>query len=271
MWRIVFRYTFLCLIGGSISAQAIIVRHDKRDSHYHELAARYAQVFWLYEQGDNRRCLATLVDEQWALTAAHCLRETPLGASLLSGSHWSVQVRGQDNAIDRVAVHPDYDSAGAAAAIGTDLAMLHLLEPAGVAPAEIYEGQNELDTPLLIMGWGNTGTGLNDKRRNDHRFRIARNQVTRAAAWLEFVFDDPVGPLSEALNLEGMPGPGDSGGPAFIDTANGMQLAGVARGELQGELSRPQGLYGAVAIYERVSLHSQWLKQVISGEMDRKD
>ena len=64
-----------------------------------------------------------------------------------------------------------------------------------------------------------------------------------------------------------MLGLGDSGGPALIETAAGSRLAGVAVGQLVDTIDydeETQGRYGAIAIYERVSSHLQWIESVIN-------
>lgn len=82
------------------------------------------------------------------------------------------------------------------------------------------------------------------------------------------IFDDPRIRESESLALEGTLGLGDSGGPAFIEEEFGMQLAGVAIGEVNGEnySEETQGQYGSIAIYERISIHVDWIKAVIGAD-----
>jgi secreted trypsin-like serine protease len=65
-----------------------------------------------------------------------------------------------------------------------------------------------------------------------------------------------------------MPGLGDSGGPALIETDTGYRLAGIAVGEVRGEdfSEETQGKYGSVAIYERVTQHIEWIETVIGSK-----
>ena len=62
-----------------------------------------------------------------------------------------------------------------------------------------------------------------------------------------------------------MPSLGDSGGPALILGEIGASLAGIAVGQIQGEdyEEETQGKYGAVAVYERISSHIDWIEEVI--------
>lgn len=257
----------LCLAA---SASAIIIRHDRRDSDYRALARDFPQVFWLHERSGSRYCMATLVAGDWALTAAHCLQETPVGASLQAGTIWPVSVAGRETGIDRAVLHPAYQPSVTADS-GTDLALLHLTRDPGFSPLPLYRQQDEEGARLLIMGWGYSGNGQRAGHRPDRHFRVAGNVVTRAVHWLEFVFDDPGDASSRAEDLEGMPGLGDSGGPALMLTDQGYALVGVARGELQTGEPVPQGLYGATAVYERVSLHLSWLSRVTGSEAQVPD
>ena len=95
--------------------------------------------------------------------------------------------------------------------------------------------------------------------------RLANNRISVAERYLRFVFDDPRVPDSESLPLEGMPSLGDSGGPALILGEIGASLAGIAVGQIQGEdyEEETQGKYGAVAVYERISSHIDWIEEVI--------
>jgi len=100
---------------------------------------------------------------------------------------------------------------------------------------------------------------------NDGKFRRARNRVHEAGQWLSFQFDDPRESGNQALDLEGIPSLGDSGGPALLETEQGPVLMGIALGELEeGESPPVQGLYGTIQLYERISSHLEWIEQVIA-------
>ncbi len=98
---------------------------------------------------------------------------------------------------------------------------------------------------------------------------MARNTIDTTNHRLRFSFDDPRPADSQAIDLEGLPGLGDSGGPALLATELGWQVAGIAIGELQreGELLHRQGMYGAVGVYERLSLHADWIEEIIRADL----
>ena len=82
------------------------------------------------------------------------------------------------------------------------------------------------------------------------------------------VFDDPRISGRETLPLEGTLGLGDSGGPAFLEYSEGLVIAGVSVGEVEGpEFSEEsQGQYGSVAVFERLSIHAEWINSVINSD-----
>jgi secreted trypsin-like serine protease len=65
--------------------------------------------------------------------------------------------------------------------------------------------------------------------------------------------NDPSSAL--ALDLEGVGGPGDSGGPAYIKTDEGLFVAGVS--------SYGEWLYGDFDHYARVSTHADWIEETM--------
>ena len=60
--------------------------------------------------------------------------------------------------------------------------------------------------------------------------------------------------------LEGVSGPGDSGGPAIIETADGLRLAGLS----VASSGKPKGTYGTWEFYARVSTEVPWIRDMIT-------
>lgn len=256
------------LLASVTSADAIVIRHDTGYSRYVASESTFPAVFWLEQRSMRKVCVATLIDAQWALTAAHCVEETDLRAHIARAGEYIVQIAGLMSGIDKVVIHPNYafryEQEHANEEV--DLALLHLREPLAMpVPMPLYREKDELDRVATLLGWGYFGVGTTGIQGDDGRFRMAKNRVSEALGRLRFDFDDPRLPHNRAVELEGLPGLGDSGGPALLQTADGWQIAGVAIGEIAAE-SAPvgvQGLYGAVGIYERVSEHLDWIESVI--------
>lgn len=241
----------------------IVIRHDKSDFRYRVEAADYPQLFFLHTRFGHKVCVATLISPRWALTAAHCAQQTPLLETFANHEDFPLVIAGQSYRVENLVLHPDFDTGDEMK--NTDLALIGLdRDVAGVTPAGLYRDRDEANRVFELLGWGFTGIGTLGMSSNDGNFRRAENRVVKAGQWLEFLFDDPRAPHSQALALEGVPGLGDSGGPALLETDDGLVLAGIAVGELEeGKSPEHQGLYGTVQLYERVSSHLDWIDDVI--------
>ncbi|MDP1930379.1 MAG: trypsin-like serine protease [Gammaproteobacteria bacterium] len=258
----------LLLVQISVT-HAIVIRHDTGYSRHVARETQFPAVFWLEQRATRKVCVATLIHPQWAITAAHCLEDTSMLQILVRAGEYPVQIAGELHGIDHVVIHPQYQYRYSATDTDreVDLALLRLSSPLPFpVPLALYRERDELDRVATFLGWGYFGLGTTGIQVDDGRFRLARNVVSNAAERLRFDFDDPRLPDSRAVDLEGLPGLGDSGGPALLETAEGWSIAGVAVGEI-GAASDPGrlGLYGAVGVYERLSGHLEWIESVIGA------
>ena len=246
-------------------AQAIIIRHDKADSGYVVDDREFPQLFFLHTRFGNKVCVATLISEDWAITAGHCTEQTPIQETIRQGNDYPLTIAGQSYTVSELIVHPAFRHPQQRQAV--DLALIRLDRAVeGVVPVALNSELNEKDQILSLIGWGYTGEGTRGLASNDGKLRRAQNSVMFAGKWLEFVFDDPRALNSPALPLEGVPGLGDSGGPALLETPEGLFLLGVALGEIDNPAENDQGRYGAVSLYERISTHYSWIMQVIAAD-----
>ena len=263
-WLILQMAYLLLLI--SLPANAIIVRHDTGYGRFIASESDYPAVFPLLRTDHGHTCVASLIAERWALTAAHCVLETGLTQTLSAGETFAIEISGAANQVVRVIFHPRWPGAASTthSASEVDLALLELSRPArDVSPLAIYNGHAEAGRQVTFLGWGSAGMGSSADRFRDGRLRFARNTVLTADAHLHFEFDDPAPRDSRAIPFEGIPGLGDSGGPALLPGTDTPVLVGVAVGELGGP--ERSGRYGAHIIYERVSLHTDWIAEHVEG------
>jgi len=251
-------------------AHAIVYRHDTGYAGFVARTADYPAVFPLYTQKNGFKiCAATLIAKNWAITAAHCTEETPLASSLLEAADFEVIISGQPFLVDRLVIHPSWPgSAGLSFDVSqVDLALIRLARPVvNVEPLSVNDANDELGQVFTFLGWGYSGTGRTGISVNDGQLRFARNKVEESREQLLFRFDNPDGPDSNAVAYEGVPGLGDSGGPALVLRDNNWSIAGVAVGELEQIAGNPTGLYGATVVYERLSRHREWVMRVIDTE-----
>lgn len=263
-WLLLFLAVFT---GLKFSSHAIIVRHDVRADSYEINAAAYPAVFYLEQQGRRRVCAATVIHPRWAISAAHCLAETSLASTVENRRRFAVKIAGKTREIDAAIIHPDFDMT---ASSDVDLVLLRFREASSTpVPYPLQQKSTELGATVRLIGWGYFGIGTNGRQFDDGKLRMAKNVVELASLRLRIKFDDPRLAGDSPLNLEGMPSLGDSGGPALLESDTGLVLAGVAVGEIQGPdySEETQGKYGSVAVYERLSLHIDWIESVIGSKL----
>ena len=230
-------------LAASATVSAILVRHDVADQRYRDLGEKFPTVSNFGRAGEG-----TLVGAEWVLTAAH----------VAAGMRRDVQIRfGDDSyAVDRIVTHPEWKEMGA-----HDIALVRLSRGVtGVTPLPLYDRQDESGKQAVFVGHGGTGSGLTGPQRpEDGVKRGATNIVDSVDAdWLFFRFDEPPG----GTELEGISGPGDSGGPALIEIGGTHHVAGISVWGKPGPKGR--GTYGATEGYTRVSTHASWLRGVMT-------
>lgn len=246
--------SLLCLISIS-SADAIVIRHDAQETAYLADASQFPFLFPLYRSKEGYGdCIATLIAPRWAVTAGHCTEDKPFTEGISKGGY-KVEIDGRPAIIDRVERHPPREGGR-----GVDLALLRFKQRVEhVRPIQVYRNTDEVGREVLLPGWGTPGNGRDGLGKDDGKFRIAENRVDRAYdGILTWVFDSPTS--GRALGLEGVNGPGDSGGPALIMTPKGWATIGVSSG--QRTFGRPEGLYGAEESYIRLSDYAEWIDQL---------
>ena len=100
----------------------------------------------------------------------------------------------------------------------------------------------------------------------DRQLRGAQNRVDGIVdEYLLFTFDAP--DSDNALPLEGISGPGDSGGPALWFSDGQPYILGVSSHQGGHGPEQTQGVYGVLEYYTRVSAHRDWILSHL-GESD---
>ncbi|HSM16536.1 MAG TPA: trypsin-like serine protease [Gemmatimonadales bacterium] len=232
------------------SSAPILRRHDVPDSLYVQLGSRYSSIVHinLPVPRGAADCEGTLIAPRWVLTAAHVTAEITPGHL--------VTVAGEAYTVDSVIRHPDWDAGP------NDLALVRLERSVvGVRPAHLYRGSEEIDRVVVLVGYGDVGTGLSGPIGSDRQVRGATNRVDAASDfWLKMLFDSPESPRTTPL--EGVSGPGDSGGPAYLEGGDEEVVVGVSSGQSTRATGGELGRYGVTEFYTRVSRYVPWIESI---------
>ena len=114
--------------------------------------------------------------------------------------------------------------------------------------------------PVTFAGRGHSGDGLTGPDVRDGRLRAATNRIEAVRQnWLTFLFDAP----PTGTDLEGISGPGDSGGPAFMMVGGTTYLVGISSGQ-DSRATGKEGVYGVTEYYVRVSSYADWIRKTMA-------
>jgi hypothetical protein len=237
---------------AATAAVAIILRHDVDEARSIALAAKYPSAGTLQEQVG-----CTLIDPRWAVTAAHTMESNP------PFINYYVKFGGERYEVEKIILHPArvrdaVDSAN-------DIALLKLKKPvAGIIPALLYEKDDEVGKLITLVGIGKTGTGLTGPV--GEKVKVARAATNRVEATFEnslvLTFDAPPGGTA----LEGIGGPGDSGGPMFYEAGGKLYLMGVSSFNSGDPADKSDGSYHTLDGMCRISTKRRWIQDTIAAD-----
>ncbi len=244
---------------------AITRRDDRADSLYTALASNYAAVGTVLANGSSFGT-GTLIAPNYVLTAAHVIRDYSVITFTLNGvtyeGAWGIP-------------NPTWQNS---TMFDWDIAVFRLKTPVvGVAPSPIYTNTDELTRTAALVGYGMAGTGTTGAVLSQGTKRACQNVLDAyGTGWgyttqmLVADFDNGTPEKNRTgsrtpLDLEGLVGPGDSGGPVYVDVGGVSYVAGVIAAVFGLD---PLGQYGHSVAMTRVSSFDDWINGILSTAYD---
>ena len=254
----------LILLISSQYSFAVVKRHDVPAKNY-KVAKIPEYLVDMPHEGHG-----ALIAPKWIVTVAHNIFYDYTGKNIKIGN--------KDYKISKVIIHSGYTKPDESLFKGDskplmnffkkrdDIALIKLSSSVDdITPIKLYKDTDEQGKIITVYGRGTTGNGLIGEVAETKQLRIMnlfQNVIDESHGnWLSFKFDSP----SNALDLEGMHGSGDSGGSSVITKNNRLYLVGLSSWQYwSGDLSLFQGgLYETKAYQVRISSYSKWIHSTI--------
>ena len=236
-------------IGLCISnANAIVIRHDRTKAAAIAFAQWLPQPVIVAKTPDGAVFgMGAKIGARFILTAAHVAEQISPGD--LIGADANLPVR---------AVH--YAPEGPS--MERDIAVIELEDAFEDGDhVSICAKSAGIGAQIAIIGAGDVGDGNRGVTGPGGNMMAAENAIDELfpGAFL-FRFDAPE--EAAAAYLEGVSGPGDSGGPAFSLRDGQYCLVGVSSGQDSGDDGALEGKYGAREFYIDAVAHSDWIDAI---------
>jgi len=217
---------------------------------------------------DAQFCGASVIDKNWVLTAAHCIKEEsttelqPQDIEVLIDAHDLKSNEGKRIKVKRIILHPDYNPK----TYNNDIALIELAAPTDTETLPLYESGGDLaGSVATAIGWGYTKPDDSYSaatKRQQVNLPIVTNNECNAA-----FYEEITGTMMCAGFLAGGKDTcqGDSGGPLVINQNSKWMLAGVTS---WGEGCAKPGFYG---VYARVSALKDFIRKYVPAQVSEPD
>ncbi len=230
------RFAALAALTIPFSVSALLIRADRDDAEYVEMATRYVSAVSIDVPGGGE---GVLIGAQWILTSAR------VGSALKAEkSPPAIKIGTRDLKIDGVYVHPTWR----AGSNSGDIALVHLAGAAKIESTPLYRSEDEAGKSVVIVGNGETGK-LGDKvLRKDHKARAGINTIDRLSPK---IFAMTVKSGDEASDLQAAFTASESGAPAYFENeSKELFVIGIASSTKDGD-----------QIFVRISAYVPWIEE----------
>lgn len=193
---------------------------------------------------------AVAIDSHWILTAAHVVK-----------NHRTCIIHKEEKAyeVTDIIIHKDFDDDKFG---GSDIAIGYIKEDLGLDfYPSLYEEKDEIGKACTISGFGFTGNFNTGSVKHDGNQRAGTNTIDSIEN--NFLICSPS--RKNKTPLEFLIASGDSGGGLFI----GNKLAGINSCVLASD-RKPDSTYGDESGHTRISIHHEWIKEIIANHEKKK-
>ncbi|MEV6240582.1 trypsin-like serine protease [Lentzea sp. NPDC051838] len=209
---------------------------------------------------DGHTCGVTLVAPTWAVTAGHCTKNNPSGATVGRPKNWTVRLGttdagsgGEVIAVERFITHTDNPVHEG------DLGLLKLKKPAKTKPVALPSARPAEGTQVRILGWGMT---CHQRLPECYPKKLREaDTVIQPAAACEGMYANRelcIGALDGSVAATNM----DSGGPGLVRDGDRWVMAGIVSGG-QGD--------NTPVMYTDMHYFKSWIDDVVTGKINPPD